>query len=81
MYWRRSGNGYDSRKKIETLAKLSLSVEEERVSSGIEHFRDNWRLLPTFFVVRAPSGIGAGWIMAGPTPIPFTAIAEEYIHS
>jgi hypothetical protein len=35
------------------------------------------RLLPSFFIIGAPGGIGALWAVAGATPVPLAAIAEE----
>ena len=47
-----------------------------------DNYREEEVILPSpFFIVRAPGGIGAGWVMTRPTPIPFTAITQENIHS
>ena len=38
-------------------------------------------LPPPFFIVRAPGSVGAFWVVAGTAPVPFAAIAQEYVHS
>ena len=37
-------------------------------------------LAAPFFVFGAAGGVGAGRVVASPTPVPFAVIAEEYIH-
>jgi len=52
-----------------------------RWSGDGDDFGAEVRLLPPFLILLAPGGVGTGWVMTGPTPIPFTAIAQEYVHS
>lgn len=39
-------------------------------------------MLPSsFFILRAPGSVGAFRVVTGTAPIPFTAIAQEYVHA
>jgi len=46
-----------------------------------DNYREEVILLSPLFIVGAPGGIGTGGVMTRPTPIPFTAITQENIHS
>jgi len=51
-----------------------VEVQKRIVSVG-------WNLFPLLRVVRAPSGIGALRAMTSSSPIPFTTVTEENIHT
>lgn len=52
-----------------------------RWSGNGNDYRAEVELLSPLFIVGAPGGVGAVWVVTRPTPIPFTAITQENIHS
>jgi hypothetical protein len=39
------------------------------------------KLFAPFFIIGAPYGIRPLWVMASTSPVPFTAIAKQYLHT
>ena len=69
-----------TRKEQDEFALMSYQRALALTRNG-NSYREKVILLSSFFIIRAPGGVGAFWVVTCPTPIPFAAITQKYVHS